>query len=200
MSRRITIVSVWVIALIALAVVPALAAPALAGPQGRISGWVNGVLDQSEFAEQYGNAAAGEFECHYGITEVGPDGAAKGFAHFMARTADPSAPWVELYVAVDWVKFITVSGQPAAIYSGTVVKSTMYDWYTKQVCDWVGKRKFGMVIDGGTGSHGDQVVCWMTICGAYSRDVAAPLGSEIPGGAVDRRFALTGGDLVIQTE
>ncbi|MBM3190378.1 MAG: hypothetical protein FJZ90_16875, partial [Chloroflexi bacterium] len=104
MERRRLIVSVCVVALVALAVAPTLtgcvpltpeqAAMYGAAPVGssirKVTGRLTGVMEEEMmWLDDDCNPAEGEFEYLYNIYEVGPDGAAAGSAHARLRSLNP---------------------------------------------------------------------------------------------------------------
>ena len=165
-------------------------------PSRSVTGRLTGVMPQ--MIDEECKPAEGEFEYLYNIYEIGPDGAAVGSSHWRARALNPPSRWMELYVAVDCLKFAEVDGKPAAIYSGKIIKGTPPQCFIDAVCAWEDHLKIGMVTDGGTGGDGDEIVYWGPVPRCFFPDDGEPLGCVVPEGSQESSFTVTGGDVVVR--
>jgi len=190
------------IALLLLAVAMTLAfgaaAPreALADSPGMVTGHLTGFVDF--WFDEVGNPAVGELRYQYALFQTAPDGTGRGWAHAWIRVAGSSGPWVQIFVEMDCVRFTEADGKPAAIYSGRIARSTMYPDYALNVCNWEGQLKIGMLVDGGTGGDGDRIVFWQPQFGCFYPDTGIPLACQVPAGATELEFRITGGDVEIR--
>ena len=194
MRARKLAASVALVLLVTLTIGSAQAAPPTAGPKGQVTGVLTGLFGM---LQPDMTTVMGEFQAHLNIQQL-PGGGAKGWAWWKSREG-PGAPWRVLKFTIDCVEFLTYEGKPAAIYSGTIIKSEWPDWCVALFGDYTGQLKICMVVDGGTGAEGDELHYWVPppYSGFFPNE-GTPLNCVVPDGALEVQFELTGGDVVIK--